>query len=121
MQPRLARRQLRQYPWPQLPLLRAEQLCPYGEPGGRRRTLWECVNAAFPTTPMGREMLDQFLYLFLDVIHLHCDARDQNRITLSDLPSRASGKQTAAPYSAKEVAAWWNEVVQEVNALAGNK
>lgn len=119
MQPRITdSKKLMRLPWPdEIPILTENDLHPYLESKKGRRSLHEWVQAAFPPSlPEWKTLHDQFLYVLYMVIRKHADRADALKITLWHLPTPSNPKdrQTKAFYSAKEVAAWWNEALSLV-------
>ena len=110
------RAKLAALPWPVLRPIRAEQLCPYAEPKANRHTLHEMIKKAFDT-PDGAHNTDceeQFCYILQSVICENVDPRDKRKICFGDVPSGVASFKTVVPYSAQEVAAWWNEAITRI-------
>lgn len=109
---------IRALPWPiDLPVLTAGKICGYTSPKPGRKTLWEHISTFFPDEPgLGREMRIQFVRILMRVINASVDPRDKNLTCPSDVPS-GPDRQTKAPYSAEEVAAWWNAAVEQLRKI----
>lgn len=102
-------------PWPELPELTASKICSYASPQSGKKCLTDWIRSSFNLeTDQGVEMHDQFVYILYDVINESVDANDRNKICLGDLPTTGDKKWIKAPYTAAEVAGWWNEAISRL-------
>jgi len=95
----------------ELPKLSGKNFCPYTEPRPGKQHIWTWINKFFPDSSSAASKY--FVNLLAGIMNDACDPKDKGRICLSDVPSPI-GKQTASPYSADELAAWWNEAVDNM-------
>ena len=95
----------------ELPKLTGNNFCPYTEPKNGRQHIWSWIGKCFPDS--SSEASKHFVRLLAGIMNDACDPRDKNKMCLSDVPS-PTGRQTASPYSADELAAWWNEAVDNM-------